>query len=1172
MGGKTGTTSQSTTIPPEVLARYNSVNATAENAAAKPFQAYSSDPNSFVAPLNEQQQKGISNVNNYANSAQSGYQGAMGGTAAASQGYNAPNYQQGVQGYMNPYLQNAMGSTAAMMQNQNQQQQNQLRGSAVQQGAFGGDRGNVAQAALMGQQNLAMGQTLGNMANQGYQNAAQNYMTGLSAQGALANQYGNLAGAAQTAGLQGAQAQLGAGTLGQQTEQAGKTAMYNQFLQGQAYPFQVAQFLANIAEGTGALSGSNTTTTQPMSFFSDRRLKHDIKHVGTADNGLPIYKFKYKGDDTEQTHIGFMAQDVEKVHPEAVGLSGGYKTVDYEKASEPVRKYAGGLVSEGGAVGMEHMGEGFAGGGYANDPYDPYSIQNILARQQNVYSAIDAHHVPMARDLAGGIGKHGRVPSANLPVGSLMKSGPVPQLPQDDAISRASQIANLGETGMKYKERYDAWKASENAKQQAESQKSRTPEQGFNASDTNKSVVKTSDASDGGLNPFEDKELFAARGGLMGDGASETPQGLYSENPNGTLDIPDENNAAKYKLLQEQKLPGSMQDPTMKDIMTIAAMIKSSGGRAGYEEGGKAFDQDPDAIFKKMLQIESGGKQFAADGTTPIIPEKFRNDPDAPIGISQIKPSTAQGVAKDLDLEYDPSRLRTDEGYNQKLGRGYFGQHFSKYGDSPEKAVAAYNAGPGNVEKAIAAAGPGGNWKEYLPEETKNYISKVFGYGLEQPNLPVQTASMKSSPAAKEGKSGGLSDFFTTENVVPILTGLGAMASSKSPFLGAAALQGLGAGAESYMGTRKSLADIAQSEAATAAMKAETAQNRLFVRDGQLFLNMQGPGGTEGNIISAYDWVYGDPASRPPLTADQERQVREFVAKNPKRSAGLSPDIAPSEQPKAGLGIASEDLPKPAPSMLSQDAIGMVEANRRQALVGQDPANDVFTPQKAITEAARTQRGTLVPLAGSFARLPTIGLNASGPTQAILKPLTDVMNNLGAVLGKPDLIKNPEVLTNQNEVNKLISQLQVQGATAAGQRAYAALQEIGNTIPSGLMDSNSQARLMAHIMAVNQKEIDRGKYYTDFYNQVAGPNKEFSRFAKYSGNGLDNQFEKDYSRPFYANEEKALEGMFKAKIPQMNNRTVMDVLSSGEPLTGKQKESIRAKYGDKVLRYFGIDE
>ena len=270
MGGKTGTTTSSVAIPPEVLARYSAVNTQAQATAAQPFQQYGTDASAFVAPLNQEQNAATAQTNQYANAAQPAIN-------YAQQGYTPEGFQQGVQGYMNPFLQNAMGSTAAQMNNVNQQQQQQLLGTAIQQGAFGGDRGNVAQAALMNQQNLAEGQTLGNMASQGFQSAAQNYQTGLGQIGALGVQ-------GQQAGLQGAQAMMGAGTLGQQTTQAGQSALYNQFQQQQAYPFQVAQFLANIAEGTGALSGSTTTTTAPQSFFSDARLKEDIKRVGTAKN------------------------------------------------------------------------------------------------------------------------------------------------------------------------------------------------------------------------------------------------------------------------------------------------------------------------------------------------------------------------------------------------------------------------------------------------------------------------------------------------------------------------------------------------------------------------------------------------------------------------------------------------------------------------------------------------------------------------------------------------------------------------------------------------------------------------------------------------------------------------------------------------------------------------
>ena len=73
MGGKTSTSTQSVSIPPEVLARYNAVNARAENVASQGFQPYSSDPNAFVAPLTAGQQAGVTNTNQYANAAQPYY-------------------------------------------------------------------------------------------------------------------------------------------------------------------------------------------------------------------------------------------------------------------------------------------------------------------------------------------------------------------------------------------------------------------------------------------------------------------------------------------------------------------------------------------------------------------------------------------------------------------------------------------------------------------------------------------------------------------------------------------------------------------------------------------------------------------------------------------------------------------------------------------------------------------------------------------------------------------------------------------------------------------------------------------------------------------------------------------------------------------------------------------
>ncbi len=64
---------------------------------------------------------------------------------------------------------------------------------------------------------------------------------------------------------------------------------------------------------------------------SDRRLKTNITRVGKTDSGLPIYTFQFKSGGP--TQMGVMAQDVEKVIPNAVIEIDGIKHVDYTQVN-----------------------------------------------------------------------------------------------------------------------------------------------------------------------------------------------------------------------------------------------------------------------------------------------------------------------------------------------------------------------------------------------------------------------------------------------------------------------------------------------------------------------------------------------------------------------------------------------------------------------------------------------------------------------------------------------------------------------------------------------------------------------------------------------------------------------------------------------------------------------
>ena len=78
------------------------------------------------------------------------------------------------------------------------------------------------------------------------------------------------------------------------------------------------------------LYGLAGTGAQAAMWFSDRRLKRDIRDLGIKlMNGLKLYAYKYLWSDEPQ--IGVMAQEVLKVRPQAVHMVGGYMAVDYGK-------------------------------------------------------------------------------------------------------------------------------------------------------------------------------------------------------------------------------------------------------------------------------------------------------------------------------------------------------------------------------------------------------------------------------------------------------------------------------------------------------------------------------------------------------------------------------------------------------------------------------------------------------------------------------------------------------------------------------------------------------------------------------------------------------------------------------------------------------------------------
>lgn len=134
---------------------------------------------------------------------------------------------------------------------------------------------------------------------------------------------------------------------------------------------------------------------------------------------------------------------------------------------------------------------------------------------------------------------------------------------------------------------------------------------------------------------------------------------------------------------------------------------------------GMSTSSTADSTWKRMISQESGGSQFNKSGGTLTSPK-------GAIGASQIMPQYGAEFAKRAGVDWDEKKARTDKNYNLKLGRAQFDHLVGKYKGDVERAAAAYNAGPGNVAKALdKASKTGSDWRRHLPGETRNYIAKT---------------------------------------------------------------------------------------------------------------------------------------------------------------------------------------------------------------------------------------------------------------------------------------------------------------------------------------------------------------------------------------------------------------------------------------------------------------
>ncbi|HGF4015947.1 transglycosylase SLT domain-containing protein [Burkholderia cenocepacia] len=133
------------------------------------------------------------------------------------------------------------------------------------------------------------------------------------------------------------------------------------------------------------------------------------------------------------------------------------------------------------------------------------------------------------------------------------------------------------------------------------------------------------------------------------------------------------------------------------------------GDPAGYLASIEKQRGLPPGTLSRMWQVESkSGKNLVG----PLL-----KNGDQAIGDFQFTSGTWNDWGNGGDRFNFKDQAGASGRYMQSLMR--------KYGGDIRKALAAYNWGPGNLDKDIAKNG--GQWDSHLPAETRNYIAQIAG-------------------------------------------------------------------------------------------------------------------------------------------------------------------------------------------------------------------------------------------------------------------------------------------------------------------------------------------------------------------------------------------------------------------------------------------------------------
>lgn len=156
----------------------------------------------------------------------------------------------------------------------------------------------------------------------------------------------------------------------------------------------------------------------------------------------------------------------------------------------------------------------------------------------------------------------------------------------------------------------------------------------------------------------------------------------------------------------------------------------------------KIVPGDMDRLTNIVMGIESAGRRYDASG-------KLIEGPATKYGTAKGEMQVLDGTNRDPGYGVKPAADDSPE-ERARVGRDYLAAMVREYDGDVSKALAAYNWGPGNLDRVVKEHGP--NWLQAAPEETRSYVERgvrEFGAGAgrgKRPSLAEIKADLRGDP------------------------------------------------------------------------------------------------------------------------------------------------------------------------------------------------------------------------------------------------------------------------------------------------------------------------------------------------------------------------------------------------------------------------------------------